>query len=103
MMKICFLLQSQTVRLNEAPSWASLQPNTHINVAGKDWLVTEQCQKVLEEASASTPRPALKNSARSDAYLIAQNAEALLITFIDNAATFQQGFWLDPFEIKVSV
>jgi len=96
-----FLLQSQAKQQSEIPNWESLQPNTHFNYSGKDWLVTEQRRMTLEDFSSNALPSDLKNSSRNDTYLIADNAETLMIMFNDDAMAFRQGFWLDPFEIEV--
>jgi len=82
-----------------APSWESLQPNTYLNYAGKDWIVTEQRRMTLQESSADIPIGDLKNCSRNETYLIAGNAETLMLLFTDDAVVLRQGFWLDPFEI----
>ena len=105
-----FLLQSEgagdlTSSLTEGSAevilnWESLQPNTHFSHDGKDWLVTEQRRMTLVQATENAALSQLQNGSRNDTYLIAENAETLMLIFTGEVVTCRQGFWLDPFEIR---
>ena len=103
-----------SLEMSEIPSWESLQPNTHLIYAGTDWLVTEQRRltRIVERdflkseltLGSSTKQPQNEiPQTRNDTYLIAENAETLMIMFTGDMVTLRHGYWLDPFEIEVSI
>ena len=97
-----FLVQAQSQPLEQALFWESLQPNTELQYDGIKWLVTEQLAMQFDQAS--DPQYALlrtEGSTRRDIYLVAENAETLILTFTKTAIQVRRGFWLDPFDIEV--
>ena len=68
--------------------------------ANKQWLVTEQRAMQLDSYSNGVDVNLVATGTRRYSYLIADNAETLVIIFTDNDTQFRQGFWLDPFEIE---
>ena len=97
-----YLLQPQTRQSGDIPDWESLQPNTHIDYANKQWLVTEQRTLQLDSYNGAVEMNFAATNTRRYSYLVADNAETLVIIFADGDMQFQQGFWLDPFEIERS-
>ena len=95
-----YLLQPQAKLSGDIPSWESLQPNTHLNYAGKQWLVTEQRAMQLGTYSDGVDMNLVAASTQRYSYLVADNSETLVIIFTEGDTQFRQGFWLDPFEIK---
>ena len=103
-----------SLQTSEIPSWESLQPNTHLMYAGTNWLVTEQRRLTLiVEQGFLKPSLTIDGSSnnlpqnetpytRNDTYLIAENAETLMIMFTGDVVTLRHGYWLDPFEIEVT-
>ena len=95
-----YLLQPQVQQSSDVPSWETLQPNTYLNYAGKQWLVTEQRAMKLDSYCDGVDMNLAAASTRRYSYLVADNAETLVIIFTEGATQFRQGFWLDPFEIE---
>ena len=95
-----YLLQSQEKQSDDIPSWETLQPNTHFDYAGKQWLAIEQRSMQLDSYSDGVDINLVAASTRGYSYLVADNAETLVIIFTDCDTQFRQGFWLDPFEIE---
>ena len=97
-----YLLQPQTRQSGNIPDWESLQPNTHLDYANKQWLVTEQRTLQLDSYNGAVEMSFAATGTRRYSYLVADNAETLVIIFADGDMQFRQGFWLDPFEIERS-
>ena len=98
-----FLLQANTNPVDNIPSWESLQPNTHLNYADKQWLVTEQHTMRLDHTSVGSSAGTLNSEPRNYSYLITDNAETLVIVFVGDDIQLRQGFWLDPYELEICV
>ncbi len=68
----------------EKLNWHTLLPNSQIKLLEKHWLVTQ--------------KRALQNK-NKQSYLSNQAAELVILSFENNSIYYQQGRWLDAFEI----
>lgn len=68
----------------EKLNWHTLLPNSQIKLLEKHWLVTQ--------------KRALQNKSKQS-YLSNQAAELVILSFENNSIYYQQGRWLDAFEI----
>lgn len=70
-------------------NYASLLPNTQIEVDQVQWLVTERCSLTTKD-----------NVQLDYVYLTTINAKLLVLIFKDDGIECRKGHWLDPFEIS---
>lgn len=94
-----FLLKDIAVSLTEFPAWERLQPNTQLEVLDKHWLVTEKQELAYQGIYGNLPETEINQHLRVT-YLVAQQAETLVLQYHQEQIQCRQGYWLDPFELE---
>lgn len=94
-----FLLQDTKIK-EYVPAWSSLQVNTRLHLADKNWLVTEKRAHVFSGFQGQIQYLPQQEEILNYTYLIGENARSLVLIFSSNKIRCRQGFWLDPFEIE---
>jgi len=100
-----FLVQQIPDIQETLPAWEQLQPNTHLNINDKEWLVVEQLQVTFVGFYGALQNLPLQNNKLKCSYLSNTYGECLVLTFTKNSfaeitVKAFQGWWLDPMDLS---
>ena len=99
------------------PSWSSLQPNTHLSVEGRDWLVVEKNRLRFVAYHGALLTVPVNDTSLECTYFSNTQGECLVLVFNAQESSFStgldigsekpihkafQGWWLDPMDISFS-
>lgn len=95
-----FLIQDKKLN-EEVPPWITLQLNTQLHLADKNWLVTEKRTQHYYGLQGQLPYLPHQTETLYYTYLTGENAQTLVLIFENNQVRSREGNWLDPFEIEI--